>query len=44
MLYLDLAIYFNSLSVETKIIIMQVTLIILEILSFFYIRKITKDY
>lgn len=44
MLYLDFVIYFNSLPAETKIVIMQVTLIVLEIISFFYIRHLTKDY
>jgi hypothetical protein len=42
MLYLDLVIYLHSLPVETKIIILQLTLIIAEIIAFFYIRHITK--
>lgn len=39
---LETAIYFNSLPAETKIIILQIMLIIVEILCFFYIRDITK--
>lgn len=41
---LQMAIKFNQLSPETKIVIMQVTLIVIEIISFFYIRHLTKDY
>lgn len=40
---LETAIYFNSLPAETKIIVLQIILIIIEILSFFYIRSITKE-
>lgn len=40
---LETAIYFNSLPAETKIIVLQIILIIIEILSFFYIRNITKE-
>lgn len=39
MMYLDLAIYFNSLPAETKIIILQITNIFLEIVYFFWLRK-----
>lgn len=42
MLYLDLIIYLNSLNIYNPIIIYQINLIILEILSFFYINEITK--
>ena len=42
-MYLDMAIYFYSLSAETKIIVLQTILIIIEIISFFYIRHITKE-
>lgn len=41
---LQMVIKFNQLSPETKIVIMQVTLIVLEIIGFFYIRHLTKDY
>lgn len=40
---LETAIYFNSLPAETKIIVLQITLIIFEILCFFYIRDIVKE-
>ena len=39
---LQLAIKFNELPAETKILIMQTILIIAEICSFFYIRHITE--
>ena len=40
---LQIAIKFNQLSVETKIIIIQAIIIIVEICTFFYIRHITKQ-
>ena len=43
MIYFDLIIYFKSLNVETKIIIIQIVFIILEIISIGYINHITKD-
>lgn len=43
MIYFDLIIYLRTLDIETKILIIQISLIILEILSFFYINYITKD-
>lgn len=39
MLYLDVAIYFNSLPAETKIIILQIFCFTLELLYFFWLRK-----
>lgn len=39
---LQIAIKFNELSAETQILIIQSTLIIAEIIAFFYIRHITK--
>ena len=43
MMYLDLAIYFNSLPAETKIIILQIFCLILEVLYFFWLRKFFKE-
>lgn len=43
MMYLDLAIYFNSLPAETKIMILQITNVFLEILYFFWLRKYFKE-
>lgn len=40
---LQMAIKFNQLSPETKIVIIQLTLIVAEIISFFYIKHITKN-
>jgi hypothetical protein len=39
---IQLAIKFNELPAEKQILIMQLTLIIAEITTFFYIRHITK--
>ena len=43
MLYLDLAIYLQSLSTETKIVIMQICLLFFELLYFLYLRKYFKE-
>lgn len=43
MMYLDLAMYLHSLSVETKIIIMQLSFLTLEIVYFFWLRKYFKE-
>lgn len=43
MIYFDLMIYFKSLNIETKIIIIQMVFIISEIISIGYINHITKD-
>lgn len=43
MLYLDVAIYFNSLPAETKIIILQIFCLILEVAYFFWLRKIFNE-
>lgn len=42
MLYLDLAMYLQSLSVETKIIVIQISLLFFELLYFLYLRKYFK--
>ncbi len=39
MLYLDVAIYFNLLPAETKIIILQIFCLTLEVVYFFWLRK-----
>lgn len=39
MMYLDLAIYFNSLPAETKIIVLQIICLTLEAVYFFWLRK-----
>ena len=45
-MYSDIAlqtiIKFNQLSVETRIMIIQIIVIITEIISFFYIKHLTK--
>lgn len=43
MLYLNLAMYLHSLSAETKIIIMQLSFLALEIVYFFWLRKYFKE-
>lgn len=43
MMYLDLAIYFNSLPAETKIIILQIFCLTLEVVYFFWLRKFFKE-
>ena len=43
MLYLDLIVYLQTLSTETKIIIMQISLLIAELLYFLYLRKFFKE-
>ncbi len=40
---LDIAIYFNSLPIEIRILILNVILLITEVVSFFYIRYIIKS-
>ena len=39
MMYLELALYLNSLSAELKIILLQVSLLIFEIAYFFWLRN-----
>ena len=43
MLYLDVVIYFNSLPAETKIIVLQIICLTLEVLYFFWLRKFFKE-
>ena len=43
MLYLNLAMYLHSLSAETKIIIVQLSFLALEIVYFFWLRKYFKE-
>ena len=43
MLYLDVVIYFNSLPAETKIIILQIYCLTLEVVYFFWLRKFFKE-
>ena len=43
MLYLDVVIYFNSLPAETKIIVLQIICLTLEVLYFFWLRKFLKE-
>ncbi len=43
MMYLDVAIYFNSLAAETKIIILQIICLILEVVYYFWLRKFFKE-
>ena len=39
MMFLDVAIYFNSLPAETRIIILQLFCLAFEIVYFFWLRK-----
>ena len=39
MLFSDVAIYFNSLPAETKIIVMQMLALTIDVLYFFWLRK-----
>lgn len=43
MLYLDLVMYIHSLSAETKIIILQIYCLTLEVVYFFWLRKFFKE-
>ena len=38
-MFLDVAIYFNSLPAETKIIVMQMLVLIIDVLYFFWLRN-----
>ena len=40
---LETAIYFNSLPTETKIIIMQISLLFIELIYFLYLKRYFKE-
>ena len=40
---LETAIYFNSLPTETKIVIMQISLLFIELIYFLYLKRYFKE-